>query len=237
MSNRLAAIYRIRTSLPLLLLLAIGCSAFASSSNDLIVEHGPRSSYSVALTFDLCPTSLEDEFDNSLIDVLIREKVPATLFISGRWVEKNFENARFLAGYPQFEIANHSFYHPHMVEKSDERIKKELTRTQSLIKKATGKTPRYFRPPFGEVDERVAKLAAEVELTTIQYDLESGDPSPKLDGKTIVRRILKRAKGGSIVVFHANRKGVHTAEVMPEIIEGLRKKGFKLVTVGELFGN
>ena len=46
--------------------------------------------------------------------------------------------------------------------------------------------------------------------------------------------ILRDAKGGSIIVFHMNRKGVHTAEVLPDIIDGLRKRGFTLVTVGEL---
>ncbi len=50
----------------------------------------------------------------------------------------------------------------------------------------------------------------------------------------IVRGIVRDAKGGSIIVFHMNRKGVHTAEILPEIIDGLREKGFTLVTVGEL---
>jgi peptidoglycan/xylan/chitin deacetylase (PgdA/CDA1 family) len=46
--------------------------------------------------------------------------------------------------------------------------------------------------------------------------------------------VLRDAKNGSIIVFHMNKKGVHTAEVLPAIIEGLRKKGFELVTVGEM---
>ena len=98
----------------------------------------------------------------------------------------------------------------------------------------TGKTPRYFRPPYGEVDERVAKLAAPAGLVTIQYDIPSGDPDPGLSPQRIARCVLRDAKGGSIIVFHMNRNGVHTAEALPEIIEGLRKKGFSLVTVGEL---
>lgn len=208
--------------------------AIAGSPIDLVVEHGPRSSPKVAVTFDLCPTLLEDEYDQELIDILIRENVPATLFMSGRWVEKHKEKARFLGSQPLFEIANHSYYHPHLLEKPDDGIRRELERTQAIIKKVTGKTPRYFRPPFGEVDERLAKLAAESGLVTIQYDLASGDPDPGLQGKTIIRRVLKAAKGGSIIVFHANLKGVHTAEIMPDIIAGLRKHGFELVTVGNM---
>jgi peptidoglycan-N-acetylglucosamine deacetylase len=199
-----------------------------------IIEHGPRNSKMIALTFDACPTSKEDEYDERVIEVLVKDKVPATLFMSGRWVEKNRDIATSLAANPQFEIANHAFWHPHMLEKDDERILRELTRTQAAIKKATGRTPKYFRPPFGEVDERLAMLAAQAGLVTVQYDIASGDPDPGLSAKRIICGVVGEAKGGSIVVFHMNENGVRTAEVLPEVIKQLRKKGFELVTVGEL---
>jgi len=210
-------------------------SAFAENS-DLIIEHGPRDSKKVALTFDACPTSHPDEYDRQVIEVLVREKVPATLFMSGRWVEKNSEKAKELAAQPLFEIGNHAYWHPHMTEKDDERVLREFNRTQAVIKKVTGKRPKYFRPPFGEVDERVAKIAAQAGLTVIQYDIASGDPDPGLAPKKIARAVIDEAKGGSIIVFHMNRNGVHTAEVLPEVIHGLRQKGLELVTVGELLG-
>ena len=210
---------------------------WGGSPAPLIVEHGPRNTHKIALTFDACPTGTPDEYDEKVIEILLREKVPATLFLSGRWVEKNVEKAKVLASRPQFEIANHGFYHPHMLEKDDDRVLRELKRTQALLKKVTGRTPRYFRPPYGEVDGRVAKLAAEAGLVTIQYDLASGDPDPDLSAKGITRAVLRDAQGGSIIVFHMNRKGVHTAEFLPEVIQGLRQKGFTFVTVGELLQN
>jgi peptidoglycan/xylan/chitin deacetylase (PgdA/CDA1 family) len=220
----------------LLLLLIPVSNSFASAETPtpLIIEHGPRDSKKIALTFDACPTGKPDEYDDQVVDILLREKVPATLFMSGRWVEKNPENAKLLASHPQFEIAAHSYYHPHMMEKPDDRDMRELKRTQAVIGKVTGKTPRYFRPPYGEADERIVKLAASAGLVTIQYDIASGDPDPNLSPQRIARIVLRDAKGGSIVVFHMNKNGVHTAEVLPQIIDGLRKKGFKLVTVGEL---
>ena len=218
----------------MLAILGLCSSSYAETSAPPIIEHGPRDSKKIALTFDACPTGKPDEYDEQVVGVLLREKVPATLFLSGRWVEKNPEKAKLLAGQAQFEIAGHSFYHPHMTEKPDDRDLRELKRTQAIIRKITGKTPRYFRPPYGEVDERVVKLAASAGLTTIQYDIASGDPDPELSPQRIARVILRDARGGSIVVFHMNRNGVHTAEALPEIIEGLRKKGFELVTVGEL---
>jgi peptidoglycan/xylan/chitin deacetylase (PgdA/CDA1 family) len=203
------------------------------TGENLIIKHG-KGGKQIALTFDACPTSLPDEYDDRVIEILLREKVPATLFLSGRWVEKNQGKTKYLASQKDFEIAAHSYWHPHLLEKDDARVIKEMKRTQTIIEKVTGKTPRYFRPPYGEVDERVAKLAKETGLITIQYDIASGDPDQNLSKERIVQRVLREAKGGSIIVFHMNKKGVHTAEVLPEIIKGLRDKGFTLVTVGEM---
>ena len=199
-----------------------------------IIEHGLRDEKKIALTFDACPTSKVDEYDEKVIEVLVREKVPATLFMSGRWVEKNTDTVKSLAANPQFEIANHAFWHPHMLEKDDERILRELKRTQDIIRKVTGKRPKYFRPPFGEVDERLVKLAAQAGLVTVQYDIASGDPDPGLSTKRIIRGVVAEAKGGSIVVFHMNENGPRTHEALPEVIKQLREKGYELVTVGEL---
>ncbi len=199
----------------------------------LIIKHGKRNGR-IALTFDACPTSLPDEYDEGVVELLLREKVPATLFLSGRWVEKNPDRAKYLASQKDFEIGAHSYWHPHLLEKDDARVIKEMKRTQAIIEKVTGKTPRYFRPPYGEVDERVAKLAKEAGLITIQYDIASGDPDQSLSKERIVRSVLREAKGGNIIVFHMNKKGIHTAEALPEIIKGLRGKGFTLVTVGEM---
>ncbi len=199
-----------------------------------VIEHGPRDSKKVALTFDACRTGLADEYDEKVVEILLREKVPATIFMSGRWVEKNPDKAKYLGEQPQFEIANHSFFHPHMTVEPNTRVLLELKRTQALLKKVTGRTALYFRPPYGEVDERVAAIAAEIGLTTIQYDIASGDPDPKLSAGRIAKGVLQDAKGGSIIVFHVNRHGVHTAEALPGIIAGLRKKGYELVTVGEM---
>lgn len=199
-----------------------------------IIEHGPRDSRKVALTFDACRTGLADEYDERVVEILLREKVSATIFMSGRWAEKNSEKAKFLSEQPQFEIANHSFYHPHLTQEPDTRVLLELKRTQALLKKVTGRKARYFRPPYGEVDERVAAIAAGIGLTTIQFDIASGDPDPNLSARRIARAVLQEAKGGSIIVFHVNRNGVHTAEALPGIITGLRNKGFELVTVGEM---
>lgn len=226
-----------RTVLIIIVLLVCGCAiALAGTETSLIIDHGPRYSKQIALTFDACPTSRPDGYDEKVIDILMRMNVPATLFLSGRWVEKNPVKAKFLADQPLFEIGNHTYFHPHLTEKTDDRVVREFKRSQAEIGKVTGKTPRCFRPPFGEVNEHVAELASQAGLMTIRYDIASGDPDPDLSPERIVRIILRDARGGSIIVFHMNRNGVHTAELLEKVVVGLRSRGFTLVTVGEMLG-
>src|SRR3972149_10365061 len=68
----------------------------------LIVEHGPRNKQKIALPFDTCPTGTPDEYDEKVVEVLLREKVAATLFLSGRGGGKNTGRAKYSAGLPPF---------------------------------------------------------------------------------------------------------------------------------------
>lgn len=216
--------------------LLLPLSAWTGTPDALIIEHGPRDSKKICLTFDACPTGRREEYDEKVVETLIKEKVPATLFISGRWAEKNPESVRFLAALPQFEIANHGHHHLHMTKITSGRARSELQFTQDILLRLTGKAPRLFRPPYGEVDDQLAKLACEEGLITIQYDIASGDPDASLSAEAIARFVLRQARSGSIIVFHMNGNGRRTAELLPSVISGLRAKGFEFVTVGRLLG-
>ncbi len=199
-----------------------------------IVNHGPRSRKLVALTFDACSTRRPSRYDERVAKVLIDMHVPATIFLGGKWMEDHPEHTRYLASFPQFELGNHTFLHPHMTEVSDERVQNELQWTQDVMYAITGRRATLFRPPYGEVDDHLVKLAAADGLTTVQYDLASGDPDKHATKDKLIEYVSTMAKPGSIVVMHINRRGWHTAEALPDIIKRLRKRGFEFVTVSQL---
>lgn len=64
-----------------------------------------------ALTFDACGGPRGSAVDFELLEYLKRERIPATLFLSGRWIAKNMKTARALAADPLFEIENHGANH------------------------------------------------------------------------------------------------------------------------------
>ena len=199
-----------------------------------IVLNGSRRHRRIALTFDAC-TTRRNEYDERIIRTLRETNTPATLFIGGGWAEANARLLQELALHPGFEFGNHTFSHVHMPQvKEDTRVLEELQRTQRAVYDLTGRVPRYFRPPFGEVDARVAWLASRAALTTINFDLPSGDPDENTTAPRVVDWVLKKASPGGIVVMHMNRKRFPTAEALPAVIKGLRQRGFELVTVGEL---
>ncbi|HUJ27487.1 MAG TPA: polysaccharide deacetylase family protein [Myxococcales bacterium] len=188
----------------------------------------------VALTFDACSTLDRSFYDDRVTRVLVQTKTPATLFISGRWAETHLRLMRVLSENPLFEIANHSYIHPHMTEMPPERQREELLWTQQILLSLTGKLPRFFRPPYGEYDAEVTQIAAANGLRTVEYDFPSGDPDKHIGKERLIAWVLAKARPGSIVVMHMNRHGWHTAEALPDIIAGLRQRGFVLSQVGEM---
>jgi len=191
----------------------------------------------VALTFDACSTLDRSFYDDRITRVLLATKTPATLFISGRWAETHVRQMHVLSESPLFEIANHSYIHPHMIEVPPERQREELLWTQQILLSLTGKLPRLFRPPYGEVNPELAQMAGESGLRTVEYDFPSGDPDKRITRERLIAWVLAKARPGSIVVMHMNRRGWHTAEALPDIIAGLRAKGFVLSQVGEMVGS
>jgi peptidoglycan/xylan/chitin deacetylase (PgdA/CDA1 family) len=199
-----------------------------------VVLHGSRTAKLVALTFDACSTRSPSRYDERVTKVLVDTHTPATIFLGGHWAQEEAEHVKYLASLPQFELANHTYSHPHLKKQTDARIREELLETQAVLQDLVGRQPAVFRPPYGEYDARVAKIAGEAGLRTIEYDLASGDPDKHATRERLRDWVLLKAKPGSIVVMHINHLKFHTSEALPEIIAGLRKRGFELVTVSEL---
>ncbi len=200
----------------------------------VVILHGSRNLKVIALTFDACTTVQPSRYDERITNVLLETGTPATLFLSGRWMEEEPEHTKHLAAHPQFELANHTLSHPHLSQVADESIRYELLRTQEILESLTGKRATLFRPPFGEYDDRVVHIAAKMGLTTVQFDLASGDPDPTFTKERLVRYVASMARNGAIIVMHINGRGWHTAEALPAIIARLRERGFTFVTVSEM---
>jgi peptidoglycan-N-acetylglucosamine deacetylase len=133
-----------------------------------------------------------------------------------------------------FELASHSYTHPHLDQRTPEQVERQFTLAQKTFVRLTGHEAALFRPPFGDLNASVVEAAWRHKLRTVTWDLPSGDPDPTLSLENLVKRTVRDAKGGSVIVLHMNGRGIHTAEALPQIIDGLKARGFQFTTVGEL---
>jgi len=206
----------------------------------------------IALTFDACMTygmekKLKDGraksyYNKPVIDELIKEEVPATLFLTGLWAKNYPEVTKSLSQNPLFEIGNHSYSHPAFttmcfglpyIKPSDKE--NEFRLSQEVLTKLTGKTPTLFRFPGGCFGKSDLELAKKYGLNVVGWDLASGDAFNN-NAKSIIKRVESRVKPGSIVVMHMNGDidAPETANALPEIISYLKSEGYTFVKVSQL---
>ncbi len=186
----------------------------------------------VALTFDACPTQRGPRgFDSDVFEILQDEEVPATVFVSGRWVETHRQEALALASEPLIELGNHSYDHPAFSRLTMEQARADIERTDRIIASLDRQSV-GFRPPFGD-------WAAWLPFQTggrpiVLWDVVSQDAGGYVSARRMVEGVTAAVQPGSIVIFHINGRGPETKKALPEIIRRLRERGFGFVRVSEL---
>jgi len=198
------------------------------------IFRGDKNSATIALTFDACPNSGPNNYDETITRVLKQTNTPATIFLSGKWIQFHEEVVKNLASDTLFELENHSYSHPHLKNSSDTEILFQISKTNELIQQISGAKPKFFRCPYGEYDPRVLNIAEKCGLKTVQWSIVTGDPDKNVSAKDIIRTVLSEARNGSIIIMHINGRGWHTAEALSVIIEELQKQGFKFVTLEKM---
>ncbi|HKT33318.1 MAG TPA: polysaccharide deacetylase family protein [Nitrospira sp.] len=200
-----------------------------------VVKSGSPACPTIALTFDLCPVRKGTGYDKALIDYLIEHKIPATFFMSGQWIAKHDPEVEELLGIGFFEVGTHGEVHAHLPMHNADEQRNEILGPVKLLNEQYAHEAVLFRPPFGEYNDTTVDVVRALGLRFIQWNIESGDPDPMLSAEQIVARIEKRAKGGSIVVLHANGKGKHTRQVIQRLTtDVLPRKGLSPTTVSDL---
>ena len=204
-----------------------------------VITRLPTHERVVALTFDACQTITPAYFDMPLLNYLLKEKLPFTLFLSGKFAREpvNALVIRELAGNPLVEIENHSFSHPfHMERLPDWRVKEEILKTQDLLLRLTGRKTRLFRFPGGYCNARTVALAERLGYRVVHWTFASGDPDRRITPKRLEDWVLRKTRPGSILIFHINGRGYSTAKALPVIVEELKRRGYRFVRLDQFIG-
>ncbi|HEY8531418.1 MAG TPA: polysaccharide deacetylase family protein [Limnochorda sp.] len=181
----------------------------------------------IAFSFD---ATWGTENTDRLLEILARYGVKTTFFLAGNWVEEYPEYVRKIAD-AGHEIGNHSYAHGHMASMSEYQIRQDLERNGRMIERLTGTKPVLFRPPFGEYNDLLIRVAQEMGLYPVQWSIDSLDWKD-LPADAMVERVLKDLGPGEIVLFH--NAGKHTPEAVERLIPEIQRRGYRIVPVGEL---
>lgn len=200
-----------------------------------VIKSGPPTCPGVALTFDLCPVRKGAGYDQPLMDYLIKHHIPATFFMSGKWMVRHDQEVDHLLSLGFFEVGTHGEVHAHLPMHDADEQRREILGPVKLLQEHYAHEATLFRPPYGEYNDVTVAVVKMLGLRFIQWNIESGDPDPTLSAEQILTGVAARAKPGSIIVFHANGKGTQTRQVIERLAtDVLPRKGLRPMTVSEL---
>jgi cellulose synthase/poly-beta-1,6-N-acetylglucosamine synthase-like glycosyltransferase/spore germination protein YaaH/peptidoglycan/xylan/chitin deacetylase (PgdA/CDA1 family) len=209
----------------------------------VITRYGMRDKM-VALTFDDGP---DGRWTPKILDILKAKAAPATFFVIGQNMQKRPDLvAREVA--EGNVVGSHTWTHPNIAEVPPAETDLELNATQRLFETITGRSMRFFRPPFfgdaePSTDKEVMPLVIAQNLGYYTAGLRiDPDDWQKPTSDQIIQRVLARldnpnGRPGQVVLLHdAGGDRRHTVQALPGLIDAIRARGYKLVTVAELAG-
>ncbi|MBM7868390.1 polysaccharide deacetylase family protein [Heliobacterium gestii] len=197
------------------------------SEADSVVRRGPPVN-KVALTINV---DWGQEHIQALLDSLSRHQAKATFFFTGRFAD-NFPEYVTKVHEAGHEVGNHGYSHPHPTQISEGANREEIRRTHGALVKLTGLAPKWFAPPYGELDERVLSTARQEGYRTILWTVDSADwlkPSPQ----EWMKRVTAGIGPGALVLMHPTAP---TVQALPSLLNYIKEKGWQAVTLTELLG-
>ena len=196
----------------------------------------------LALTLDACGSPKGKGVDQQLVDFLVQQQVPATLFMNARWIDANPQLFKQLADNPLFEIANHGMWHkPASINgrsiygidgtKDVAELVQEIELNARKIEGMTGKRTRWYRSGTAYYDEYAVQISQALGHEVIGFSV-LGDAGATYTAEQ-VRAALLTSKPGDIIIAHMNHPEAGTGAGIMAAVPELQKKGFRFVRLGE----
>lgn len=180
----------------------------------------------VALTYDDGPSKLTTK---PLLDLLEKYDASATFFINGNHANDNKDLVKEIYEKGN-EIGNHTLDHVWLTKTDFKEKKRQIYGNESLLKFLSGQEGRMLvRPPYGDIDQSILDA---FDLSFIMWSVDSRDWEVQ-DVAVIQQNVFSEITDGDIIIMHDGYTS--TIEATEEILKRLKKEGFEVVSVSELF--
>ena len=192
---------------------------------------GNENEKNIYLTFD---AGYENGYTEKILDTLKEQKVPATFFLVGNYLEKNPELVKRMIKEGHI-VANHTYSHKDLRYVSDEEFKKQVNDLADLYKKTTGQEiKKYLRPPEGTFNEHSLAMAKSMGYKTIFWSLAYNDwnNNQQKSYSEVFDKVLPKLHNGCILLLHSTSKT--NGEVLGDLLSKIKEEGYTFKSLDEL---
>ncbi|WP_010284733.1 polysaccharide deacetylase family protein [Bacillus timonensis] len=201
-----------------------------SKTQEKVFINGPNNKQ-VALTFDDGPDST---VTSAVIGVLDQYGVKGNFFFVGSEAEKHPEVVK--EAYEKGHLVlSHSYHHVQLDKLGETEIQNEIEQAGDVLESIIGKKPAFLRTPYGSTNELVADVAKEKKYSIILWSIDSLDWAQK-SPDVIYSNVISNIRNGDIILMHTDSDEYDTYEILPRVIEELKKKGFEIVDLETMLG-
>jgi len=192
------------------------------------IVRGDTTKKQVIFTFD---AGSGDASLQNILTTLTKHSVKGTFFVTGKWAMQYPELVRQMSALGH-EVFNHSYDHPYLTTLSDTDISSQLVTTDTLLTKSTGSSTRpYFRPPYGDRDARVLKIAAQNGYRSVFWTVDAQDwrESDGITAYDVKKIVLSNLQPGMIVLMHVG--DTITGMILDELFTEIQSRGYTIVSL------
>src|SRR5712664_4421536 len=194
-----------------------------------------------ALTLDACSRG----YYAKLIRFLTEERIPTTVFVTRRWIERNAEGVRMLRSHPElFDIEDHGANHVPAVIGLGHRVygiagnpdvahlESEVRDGAAAVEAMTGHAPHWYRGATAEYDPQALQVIVAMGYKVAGFSVNA-DAGATLKREAIAAR-LDAVRPGDIIIAHMNKPGSDTAEGLARGLKSLLARGFRFVMLRDM---
>jgi peptidoglycan-N-acetylglucosamine deacetylase len=189
----------------------------------------------LALTYDDGPN---DPHTLHLLEILAKHGARATFFLIGRYAQQRPDIVREIAK-AGHDIGNHTFTHPLLIFKSAAEIRRELSQCNAAVSDATGEHSNLFRPPFGGRRPVVFRIARELGLEPIMWNVTGYDWNAP-PASVIEAKVEKQIRGGDVILLHDGghkRMGADRSQTVlatDRLLTRYKAESYQFLTIREM---
>ncbi len=198
--------------------------------NSKVEPIGDANEQAVLITIDDAP----DTYSLEMAETLKELDVPAIFFVNGHFLDTEEEQQTLSEIHDMgFAIGNHTNTHVNLKQSTESVQQDEIVSLNERVEAIIGEAPKFFRAPFGVNTEFSKALAEEQGMVrmnwTYGYDFMQGYMEPEALTEIMVN--APELNSGGNLLMHDRE---WTNEALPQIIEGLRDKGYEFVDPDEI---